>query len=122
MAKEMGEMYQAITGQDASGLFTAAERAYQVERCFNTLLGITRKDDARKGTTRGEKDPVNLPGMLDEYYLYRGCSSDGLPTKKRLEEIGLQDIAADLAAHNLLAEHECPSVSELLSDSDDVKG
>jgi len=60
--------------------------------------------------------------MLDEYYLYRGCSPDGLPTRKRLEEIGLQDIAADLAAHNLLAVQECPSILELLKDSDDVRG
>jgi len=122
MAKEMGEMYQAITGRDASGLFTSAERAYQVERCFNALLGITRKDDARKGTTRGEKDPVNLPGMLDEYYLYRGCSSDGLPTRKRLEELGMKDVAEDLAVNQKLAEQECPSISELLKDSSDVKG
>ena len=60
--------------------------------------------------------------MLDEYYLYRGCSADGLPTRKRLEEIGLQDIAADLAGNKILAQQECPSVTELLKDSSDVKG
>ena len=122
MIKEMGEMYQTITGRDPSGLFTAAERAYQIERCFNTLQGITRKDDTRKGTLRGEKNPIELPGMLDEYYLYRGCSSDGLPTRKRLYEIGLQDVADVLAKNKKLAEQECPAISELLKDSTDVAG
>jgi len=122
MIKEMGEMYQTITGRDPSGLFTAAERAYQIERCFNTLQGITRKDDTRKGTLRGEKNPIDLPGMLDEYYMYRGCSSDGLPTRKRLYEIGLQDVADVLAKNKKLAEQECPAISELLKDSTDVAG
>jgi aldehyde:ferredoxin oxidoreductase len=122
MIKEMGEMYQTITGRDPSGLFIAAERAYQIERGFNALQGITRKDDTRKGTLRGEKNPIDLPGMLDEYYLYRGCSSDGLPTRKRLCEIGLKDVAEDLAKNKKLAEQKCPAISELLKDSTDVTG
>ena len=122
MIKEMGEIYQTITGRNPAGLFTAAERAYQIERCFNTLQGITRKDDTRKGTLRGEKNPIDLPGMLDEYYMYRGCSSEGLPTRKRLNEIGLQDVADDLAKNKKLAEQEHPTISELLKDSTDVAG
>jgi aldehyde:ferredoxin oxidoreductase len=122
LTREMGEMYQTITGRDPSGLFESAERAYQIERCYNTLLGLTRKDDIRKGTMRGEKNPINHPGMLDEYYVYRGCSSDGLPTRKRLHEIGLADVAEDLARNNKLAEQECPDISELLQNSTDVAG
>ena len=122
MIKEMAEMYQTITGRDASGLFIAAERAYQIERCFNTLQGITRKDDTRKGTLRGEKNPIDLPGMLDEYYLYRGCSSDGLPTRKRLQEIGLADVAEEMARTKKLSEEERPAIAELLQDSTDVRG
>jgi aldehyde:ferredoxin oxidoreductase len=122
LTREMGEMYQKITGRDPKGLFLSAERAYQIERCYNALLGLTRKDDVRKGTTRGEKNPINHPGMLDEYYLYRGCSPDGLPTRKRLHEIGLADVADDLAAHNMIAEEQCPSIGELLQNSTDVLG
>jgi aldehyde:ferredoxin oxidoreductase len=122
LTKEMGEMYQTITGQDPSGLFESAERAFQIERCFNALLGISSKDDVRKGTLRGEGNPIDLPGMLDEYYLYRGCSRDGLPTRKRLHEIGLNDVAEDLARNKKLAEQECPTVAELLQNSTDVAG
>jgi aldehyde:ferredoxin oxidoreductase len=121
LTREMGEMYEAITGRDPKGLFIAAERAYQVERCYNALLGLTRKDDIRKGTTRGEKNPINHPGMLDEYYLYRGCSPDGLPTGKRLREIGLADVAGDLKKNNKLSDQHCPSLAELLKNSTDVE-
>jgi aldehyde:ferredoxin oxidoreductase len=113
--EEMGEIYQAVTGMSPETLFTSAERAYQIERSFNALVGIDRKDDARRGTKRGLQDPINHPGMLDEYYHYRGCSDQGLPTRKRLLEIGLADVADDLAKKGKLAEDECPAVEELLA-------
>jgi aldehyde:ferredoxin oxidoreductase len=119
MIKEMGEMYQTITGRDAHDLFTSAERAYQIERCFNALQGMDRKDDTRIGTLRGEKNPINLPGMLDEYYEYRGCSQNGLPTRKRLQEIGMADVAEDLARHNKLSNTVLPAIEELIRDSYD---
>ncbi len=120
MVHELGEMYEAITGRDPSRIFTSAERAYQIERCFNALQGITRADDTRKGTMRGETNPIELPGMLDEYYEYRGCSADGLPTRKRLEEIGLKDVADDLARYSKLSEEQRPSIAELMSHSTDT--
>ena len=108
---------QAATGKDPASLFAATERAYQIEKCFNALLGISRKDDLRAGTRRGEEDPIHHPGMLDEYYHYRGCSEDGLPTRKRLTEIGLTDAAQDLAAAGKLGERECPAIEELRAPS-----
>jgi aldehyde:ferredoxin oxidoreductase len=119
MMHELGEMYEAITGRDPSNLFMAAERSYQIERCINALQGITRKDDTRKGTLRGEKNPVELPGMLDEYYEYRGCSSDGLPTRKRLEEIGLKDVADDMERYSKLSDEQRPAIAELMRHSTD---
>ena len=113
--EEMGEIYQAVTGGDPGDLFESAERAYQVERSFNALLGITRKDDMRQGTTRGEEDPINHPGMLDEYYHYRGCSKEGLPTGKRLKEVGLSDVAEELTKRGKIAKDESPAIDELLA-------
>ena len=112
--EELGEIYQAVTGGDPKKLFKATERAYQVERSYNALLGITKKDDVRHGTKRGKEDPIDLPGMLDEYYHYRGCSGEGLPTRKRLEEVGLTEVIEDLAKEGKIAEDECPAIEELL--------
>lgn len=113
--EEMGEIYQAVTGMDPGMLFESAERAYQVERCFNTLLGVGRKDDRRKGTTRGEADPIDHPGMLDEYYFYRGCSQEGKPTRSRLRELGLDDVIQDLEKQGALEELEAPAITELVA-------
>jgi len=112
--EEMGEVYQAVTGRDTETLFESTERAYQIEKSYNALLGIDRKDDVRYGTRRGEEGPINHPGMLDEYYKYRGCSSEGLPTRKRLQEIGLSDVMEDLSKKGKIAETECPTIEELL--------
>ena len=40
--------------------------------------------------------------------------NDGLPTKKRLLEIGLSDVADELAKKGKLGERECPAITELL--------
>lgn len=122
MIREMGEMYQVITGREPSGLFHSAERAYQIQRCFNALLGLTRDDDIRKGTLRGETNPVNLPGMLDEYYAYRGCSDNGLPTLKRLQELDMHDVAEDLSRNGCLSQQQCASIDALLKHSEDIGG
>ena len=111
--KELGEIYEAVTGRSAQGAFEASERIYQLEKSFNALLGITRKDDIRTGTRRGLKDPIHEPGMLDEYYWYRGCTADGVPTRKRLHEVGLDDVADTLSAAGKLGERECPKITEL---------
>lgn len=111
--EEMGEIYQAVTGMDPESLFKSAERAYQIERCYNALLGITCKDDVRQGTSRGELDPI--PQMLDEYYYYRGCSKEGLPTRKRLRELGLEDVVQDLAHAGRISEDKCPEIEELVA-------
>jgi aldehyde:ferredoxin oxidoreductase len=112
--EELGEIYQAVTGRDTETLFASTERAYQVEKCYNALLGIDRKDDIRQGTRRGKEDPIHHPGMLDEYYHYRGCSNEGLPTRKRLEEVGLSDVIEDLSQKGKIAEAKCPAIEELL--------
>ena len=112
--EEMGEIFQAVTGSSPEPLFEAAERAYQLEKGYNALLGITRKDDSRRGTTRGEEDPIHAPGMLDEYYHYRGCSDEGVPTRKRLKEIGLGDLIGDLEKRFPLEEGKSPAIDELV--------
>ncbi|MCP4715782.1 MAG: aldehyde ferredoxin oxidoreductase family protein [Deltaproteobacteria bacterium] len=112
--EEMGEIYQAATGRDPATLFEAAERIYQLEKSYNAMLGIDRKDDYRRGTRRGQQDPMDHPDMLDEYYHYRGCSDDGLPTRKRLEEVGLTAVADNLAQNGRLADQERPAIGELL--------
>jgi aldehyde:ferredoxin oxidoreductase len=96
---ELAEAYSLATGIECDGaeLFRKGERAYQLERAINAGRGITRNEDTFR--LRPEKDSwgqgvdLNHPGMLDEYYSYRGCSKDGLPLRRRLGEAGMAEIA-----------------------------
>jgi aldehyde:ferredoxin oxidoreductase len=107
---ELGRVYGAATGHEVSGkdLMTAAERGNQVERAINALRGHHRKHDAF--TKRPEPDSwaagidLDKQGMLDEYYAFRGLSSQGRPTVRRLQEIGLENLSQTLKNHGVLDE------------------
>ena len=82
-----------------------SERVLNLEKCFNVREGLTRKDDTlpqkirepvATGPAKGQviKD---LDGMLDEFY--DACGWDkktSIPTRKKLEELGLKDVADEL--------------------------
>lgn len=102
--------YEAASGAalDGAGIQIAAERGYQMQRVINALRGLDRRHDSY--TKRPEPDSwakgidMNKKGMLDEYYAFRGLSSDGLPTPQRLTELGLDSVAQDLKAKGRLGE------------------
>ena len=86
------------------------ERIVNVNRCFNVREGIRRKDDslpnrltqtpAPEGPSKGQV--VELDQMLDEYYELRGWRVvDGLPTKRVLHQLGLDDLITDLSKYDI---------------------
>jgi len=87
-----------VTGWDIDhkAFFKTGERIFNLKRLYNTRLGITWKDDTlplrmlnqRKEGASNELPPLNL--MLREYYEYRGWDEFGVPTPKKLKELGLQ--------------------------------
>ncbi len=96
-------------GWDVSDLdlMKIAERVSNLQRCFNVREGIRRKDDmipkrlreapAFGPFSRKEAAIVNYEGMLDEYYEARGWDKKtGIPTRKKLEELGLKEAADQL--------------------------
>jgi aldehyde:ferredoxin oxidoreductase len=91
-------------------LRTIGERIVNLNRCFNVREGIRRKDDslpsrltqtpAPEGPAKGQV--VELNPMLDEYYELRGWRvEDGLPSKRVLHRLGLEDLITDLAKHDI---------------------
>ena len=49
------------------------------------------------GPYQGEiVDSEKFEGMLDDYYWLRGWDKDGVPTWKKLKELGLDDVAKEL--------------------------
>jgi aldehyde:ferredoxin oxidoreductase len=99
-APEILEYMKAATGVEMTleGLMKAGERIWNLEKLFNLKAGITGKED--RLPDRIVKDPmpagpakgqvVHLDKMLPEYYELRGWDKDGVPTKERLKELGLE--------------------------------
>lgn len=97
-------LFNAVTGLNISDKDSMhiGERIVNLERAFAVREGLTRKDDTLPdrflkepmpdGSAKGQV--VNLKPMLDEYYCLRGWDKDsGLPTRQKLVELGLDDIA-----------------------------
>jgi len=104
----MAEGFFIVTGIKISPeeLRLSGERIFNVEKAFNARLGLSRKDDNFSNPEKFLEEPLkegpfkgqifSLEPMLDEYYEARGWGNDGLQTRKKLEELGLKDIADEL--------------------------
>jgi len=103
----LANLYNAVTGLNISPseVITIGERVVNLERGFNIRQGLTRKDDTLPDRFTKEPMPdgfakgqiVNLEPMISEYYECRGWDKDtGVPTRKKLEELGLEEVAQDI--------------------------
>ncbi|HUJ69247.1 MAG TPA: aldehyde ferredoxin oxidoreductase family protein [Syntrophorhabdales bacterium] len=105
-------MLAAATGieefADWKYLRKAGERILNLDRAFNARDGFDRRHDTlpkrfqteplHTGSAPGEGEMVrSLDRFLDEYYRLRNWTRNGLPTREKLEELGLGRIAKDLA-------------------------
>jgi len=96
----------------------AAEREMLLERAFNAREGIRRIDDypfalwylkkfgrphPRFDYARLKMSDEDYGKLLDMYYELRGCDlATGIPRADKLNELGLADVAADLARRGIL--------------------
>ena len=106
---------QAVTGWNVTPieLLTVGERAFNISKAFNVREGLSRMDDTLPdriseplpdGPFKGETiTKAELDIMLDAYYEARGWDVEtGTPTREKLEELGLKNIADALAELNKL--------------------
>ena len=110
--KSVTEFYNAVTGfnMTSEDLRKAAERTWNLLKIMNMKEGFSRKDDKfpegwYKPLQFGENilkiqdffgevkiTPKIANQLLDDYYEERGWDkSNGLPTKSKIEELGLQN-------------------------------
>ena len=99
-APEIHKEVVSATGIDYSfdEITKCGERTWMIERMFNVKAGLTAKDDNLSYRMLNEPMPegpakghVNrLPEMLPEYYTLRGWDENGVPTKERLNELGME--------------------------------
>ncbi len=96
-------------------LIRVGERTVNLEKAFNSRLGYRREDDRlchrwmdeemKGGPGKGWKAKDYLEQLKDEYYQYHGWDlSTSLPTRAKLSELGMEDVAEVLARERTLIE------------------
>jgi aldehyde:ferredoxin oxidoreductase len=105
-AAELAAMLGPLTGIEYSteDFLKCGDRIWNLERLFNLKAGFTANDDTLP--PRMLKEPIKtgpskglvscLPEMLPEYYRLRGWDEHGVPTKAKLEELGLTGSDGDV--------------------------
>jgi len=107
--KTITNIVAAATGWDVNidELMKTGERIFNLCRAFNVREGITRKDDTLpkrfteplpEGPYKGQAySREELEKMLEYYYELRGWDKEtGIPTREKLEELGLEYVAKEL--------------------------
>lgn len=88
------DMLSAATGVDYSNeeCLKCGERIWNLERLFNNKAGFSRRDDTlpERFFGNGGIDRAEFEKTLDEYYLERGWDENGVPTEKKLIELGIK--------------------------------
>lgn len=104
-ASRCAELYRAVTGfpADVHSLALGADRAWTLLRMINVREGFERKNDSPPEAWFGKQpfkdyctgeplDRAALDRMIDDYYDEQGWDiKRGIPTGKRLEELGLEE-------------------------------
>ena len=106
--QEMAKLYNLVTGIEmtAEELKRSGERINTLARLINIKEGLGRKDDTLPWKVMNMPIPDEGPMqgavvtqkeldlLLDDYYTYRGWTLEGVPTKAKLKEIGMDGLSA----------------------------
>jgi aldehyde:ferredoxin oxidoreductase len=91
---KMAEWLNYVTGTNytKATLDPLGERIWNLEKLFNMRAGVEKDSLPPRITTepRVKNRVVPLDKLLPEYYEMRGWDKDGVPTKKKLEELKLE--------------------------------
>ena len=105
--EEMAKLYSSVTGIDltAEELKKSGERVNTVARLINIREGLGREDDTLPWKVMNVPIPdygpvkgavvtqAELDLLLDDYYVSRGWTLDGVPTAAKLKALGMEDLA-----------------------------
>ncbi len=104
--EDMTKLYILVTGIEMTPeeMKRSGERINNVARLFNIREGLGRKDDTLpykvmhipipdEGPSKGAyvtQEELDL--LLDDYYMARGWTREGIPTVEKLKELGMDDL------------------------------
>ena len=103
----MAKLYTLVTGYEMTPeeLSLAGQRINTLARLINVREGFSRKDDTLPWKVMNQPIPDDGPVkgsvvtqedldlLLDDYYLSRGWTADGIPTKAQLDKLGMAELS-----------------------------
>jgi len=87
---------------DEEKLVMTTRRMRSLIRAINVTRGLRRTDDQPCKTSWLQRIPELEEELLDQFYKIKGFNKDAIPTKESLHKLGLDYVAADLIARDLL--------------------
>lgn len=91
---------------DADELWQVARRNRNLVRAINVSRGLRRAVEKPPEDHWKIREPENEKKLLDDYYAFKGWTEDGIPTKKTLDKLGLDDVADELVKRGLITGNE----------------
>ena len=108
-AQNAADMLNGVTGLNFTpeDIVAVGERVNNLARAFNVREGFTRDDDTlperilteplKEGGSKGHYiSRAELNQMLDDYYDERGWDAQGVPTRQKLLDLGLENVVTQL--------------------------
>jgi benzoyl-CoA reductase subunit BamB len=87
---------------DEAGLTQIANRNRTLLRAINVRRGLRRVDEKPPEDHWKKRFPELEAKLLDAYYKFKGWDDQGVPRKESLHELGLDDVAEDLAQRGII--------------------
>ncbi len=91
---------------DSDELWKKAARNRNLIRALNIRRGLRRADEKPPEDHWKKRDPQMEQKVLDAYYEFKGWNNDGIPTKKKLDELDLGFVSEDFLKRGILTEDE----------------
>lgn len=91
---------------DSDKLWEIAKRNRNLVRAINVRRGLRRIDDKPPEDHWKKRNPEMEEKVLDAYYEFKGWNKAGIPTKKMLDELGLDYVSEDLIERGILRDTE----------------
>jgi aldehyde:ferredoxin oxidoreductase len=91
---------------DKDKLWKTFQRIRTLVRAVNVRRGLRRKDERPPEDHWAVRDERFEQKLLDDYYDFKGWTSDGIPTKETLDQLDLNYVSEDFIKRGILTGNE----------------
>jgi len=107
------EVLSLATGveMDKDKLWKCFQRIRTLVRAVNVKRGMRRKDERPPEDHWAVRDEKFEQELLDDYYAFKGWTSDGIPTRQTLERLDMDYVAEEFEQSGILKSVEIESAA-----------